>query len=214
VAVVQAVAVALIGLFGVLVGALLTTRRENSRIRRELSLERYRDGQRLFDELIILAGERFTAMQRWLWSIIEPDRYSASTPRDDYFTTVRRWNSLTWSYRARLRILISQTTAVRFLDYADDIRPSNPASLHYQFVQAHNAILDCENGTGDARYAQSLLNQLNWAWSDFADDIAADLLQRARDLQLLREPGDLTSVHSTERQASAKVRQPEPPKRE
>jgi hypothetical protein len=66
--------------------------------------------------------------------------------------------------------------------------------LHYRFVQVHRAIRSCETGGGNTVVAQDLLNRLNWAWSNFADDVAAELLHRARDLQLLREPGDLTST--------------------
>jgi hypothetical protein len=199
VAVVQAVAVAVIGLLGVLVGAIFTTRREDSRMRRDLSLERYRDGQRLFDELIVLAGERFTAMQRWLWAVEDPEQYDLPEVREDYFVLVRRWNSLTWNYRARLRILLGEPTALQFLDYGDDARPSNPESLHYRFVQAHNEIRACERDSSNAATAQEMLNRLNWAWSDFADDVAAELLRRSRDLQLLREPN--THI-PTEREAA------------
>ena len=80
-----ALAVPLIGVCGVVVGSHLTTRRENARIRRDLSLERYREGQQLFEQLITLAGERFFALQRWLWALEDPERPDLEEVRRTYF---------------------------------------------------------------------------------------------------------------------------------
>ncbi|MBA3286743.1 MAG: hypothetical protein H0U21_01785 [Acidimicrobiia bacterium] len=120
-----------LGFVGVFVGYLLNSRREDRVLRRELALEQYRAGQGLFEEIISSAGTRFTAMQRWLWSVADPEPYRAVPARADYFKLLQGWNAACWSRRARLRLMLGDDTALRFLDYRDDNRQA-PLSLHYQ----------------------------------------------------------------------------------
>jgi hypothetical protein len=171
----------LLGLVGVYVGYVVNARREDRTLRRQLSLERYRERQALFDEVIASAGRRFVAMQRWLWSIETPDAYADLPVRADYFALLQQWNAANWSRRARLRLMLGDTTALRFLDYKDDAR-MEPSSLHYQFVHAHRAVLSAEIGEAAIASAQRRLDQLNHAWSDFADDIAVDLALRGHEI--------------------------------
>ncbi len=176
----------LLGVVGIFLGYGLSSRRENRSIRRELSLQRYREGQQLFDELIAAAGTRFVALQRWLWSVDDPGAYAGVQVREEYFALVQQWNASTWSFRARLRIHLGDDTAIRYLDYQDD-RRQEPESLHYKFVFAHSAVLDAESGTRSTHEVQARVDRLNHSWSNFADDIALELAQRARSLQLLAE---------------------------
>jgi hypothetical protein len=192
-----ALAVPVIGVCGVIIGSHLTTRRENDRIRRDLSLERYREGQQLFDDLIKLAGERFTAMQRWLWAMENPGRYDLDAVRRNYIDLVQSWNTLTWSYRARLRLMLGDAIALRYLDYDDDERGEKPESLHYKFVMAHRLLLNCERGTKSPAQVQPVIHRLNHAWSNFADDVASELLRRAVNLRLLDMPGGAATPRGT-----------------
>jgi hypothetical protein len=164
----------LLGLTGVYVGYVLNSRREDRALRRELALERHRDGRTLFDEVVHNAGRRFVAQQRWLDSIAYPDAYAGLPVRSDYFELVREWNAANWSRRARLKLMLGDEVALRFLDYADDTR-RHPKSLHYRFVSAHRAVMRSEAGGASIEQAQEELDQLNHAWSDFADDIAQEL---------------------------------------
>lgn len=177
----------LMGLAGIVVGYLLSSRRENRNIRRELSLQRYREGQELFDELIAAAGKRFVALQRWLWSVEDPAAYAGLHVREEYFSLVQQWNASTWSFRARLRIHLGDDTAVQFLDYRDDER-REPESLHYKFVCAHRAVLAAESSRASIEDVQVGVDRLNHAWSAFADDMAVELTRRARAFELLAEP--------------------------
>lgn len=174
----------LLGVVGIFIGYALSSKREDRNIRRELSIQRYREGQALFDELIMAAGNRFTALQRWLWSVEDPSMYANRPVRDEYFVLVQQWNASTWSLRARLRIHLGDDAADRFLDYEDDRRPE-PRSLHYQFVVAHSAVLAAEVDTSTVDEVQVRVDRLNHAWSSFADDIAVELAHRAR---LLSKP--------------------------
>jgi hypothetical protein len=70
--------------------------------------------------------------------------------------------------------MLGDEVALRFLDYADDTR-RHPKSLHYRFVSAHRAVMRSEAGGASIEQAQEELDQLNHAWSDFADDIAQEL---------------------------------------
>jgi hypothetical protein len=167
----------LLGLMGVYVGYVLNSRREDRVLRRDLALERYRAGQELFEEVIASAGTRFTAMQRWLWSVEDPQPYHDLPVRAEYFALLQAWNASCWSRRARLRLMLGDETALRFLDYRDD-RREDPTSLHYRFVAAHRAILQCEQHRVGSSAAQAQLDRLNHAWSDFADDIAVELAKR------------------------------------
>jgi len=185
--VVAVVLAPLLGLIGIFVGYALSSKREDRNISRELSLQRYREGQELFDELIMAAGKRFTALQRWLWSVEDPSMYADRSVRDEYFLLVQHWNASTWSFRARLRIHLGDDVAVRFLDYEDDHR-QEPRSLHYQFVFAHRAVLAAEADSSTVAEARGRVERLNHAWSRFADDIAVELAHRARAHQLLSEP--------------------------
>jgi hypothetical protein len=106
----------LVALAGIFVGFVLSPRRENRNMRRELALQRYREGQELFDELISAAGKRFIALQRWLRAVEDPAAYAGLHVREEYFGLVQQWNASTWSFRARLRIHLGDDTAVRFLD--------------------------------------------------------------------------------------------------
>lgn len=188
-----ALAVPLIGLCGIALGALFTSSRENNKLRRELSLERYREGQELFDELIRLAGERFVSLQRWLWAVLDPDAYELAEVRRAYFDVVRRWNALTWSLRARLRLTLGDELALRFMNYSDDTR-TEPLSLHYRFVRVHAMVLSAEQGDKNPKEVQLPLDRLNHAWSEYADDVAVELLQRARRLELLDRRGSKQRV--------------------
>ena len=168
----------LLGLLGVYVGYVLNSRREDRVLRRDLALERYRAGQELFEEVTASAGTRFTTMQRWLWSIEDPEPYRDVPARAEYFALLQGWNASCWSRRARLRLMLGDEAALRFLDYRDDGR-DDPQSLHYRFVAAHGAILGCERHRERSATAQAQLDRLNHAWSDFADDIAVELTKRS-----------------------------------
>src|SRR5262245_46235397 len=175
-----------IGLVGVLVGYWLNARRADRALRRDLVLERYRQGQQLFDEIVSSAGERFVALQRWLWAIEDPDAYETVPVREQYFALVPNWNAAVWSRRARLHIMLGADTARGFVDYRDDAR-TQPLSLHYMFVAAHRAVLAVEAGRLEAEDAQTEVDRLNHAWSNFAIKIAAELETRGRSLLLLKE---------------------------
>ena len=155
-------------------------------LRRDLALERYRQGQQLFDEIVSSAGERFVALQRWLWAIEDPKPYADVPVRDQYFALVPAWNAAVWSRRARLHIMLGAETAQGFVDYRDDSR-DDPVSLHYKFVAAHRAVLAVEAGQLDVQSAQRMVDRLNHAWSNFAIQIAAELETRGRSLMLLKD---------------------------
>ena len=181
---------AVIGAIGGLTIAWSSSRWEDRRLRRTLAVERYRDGRDLLYELVNLAGRRHFALQRWLWALEDPGSCQTSEIREKYFDLLPLWNERTWGYRARLHLLLGDNVALRFLDYADDHR-SEPESLHYMFVRAHDAVLAAESRQEVDPQAQVIVDQLNHAWSDFADDVTADLLRRAGDLRLLDPPKDL-----------------------
>ena len=181
----------LIGLAGVFVGYWWNARRADQTVRRDLALERYRDGRQLFDEVVLSAGERFVALQRWLWSIEDPESYRGIAVRDDYFALVPGWNATVWSRRARLQIMLGAETARTFVDYSDDNR-AEPQSLHYQFVHAHRAVLAAESGQSDVRSAQAQVDRLNHAWSNYAIQIASELEERGRSLTQLDKPASTT----------------------
>ena len=56
-------------------------------------------------------------------------------------------------------------------------------------MQAHQLIADCEAGNISGEAAQSVLDLLNHSWSNFADEVASELLRRARTLRLLEDAG-------------------------
>lgn len=146
-------------------------------MKRELAVERYREATELVGELVDLAGERHYLMQRWLWAIADPERYRADA-RSAYTEVVRNWNKRTWGYRSRLRLSFGDPIALRYLDYNDDAR-TRPRSLHYMFVAAHKAILECESDPRHIPEAQRCLDQMNHSWSQFSDDATEELLSRA-----------------------------------
>jgi hypothetical protein len=145
----------------------------------------YDDGVVFLDELSELIGERYFAIQRWLWALGEPESYDLGDVETAYFAIVAIWNKRLRLNRNKLRLLIDEEHASLFLDYSDDGRGDNPRSLHYQFVQAHNAVAAVKKGNKPISEAERYLNILNHSCSNYLEQVTTLFLKRASELKLL-----------------------------
>lgn len=123
-----------------------------------------------------------------LWSFTDGTPEKCAELEQSYFLIVARWNTALRTNRNKIRLLIGESYASRFLDYADDTRPQQPLSLHYQFVQAHNEVLKAKRNKGNLETAQENVTKLNWTCSKFLEDLTTAFLKRATDLELLDLP--------------------------
>ncbi len=136
----------------------------------------YTDGLQLITELSSAIGQRYFQMQRYLWSIEEASIEHSLTIEREYFKTVAEWNATYWMQRNRIRIIFGEQQADLFLDYRDDGNPTNPRSLHYQFVRTHQQILAAKNHTLAIHDAQQAVDELNVACSVFLETITTHFL--------------------------------------
>jgi len=156
--------------------------------RMELHRQRYTEGAKFLDDLSLLIGQRFFLMQRLLWSLQHPDPDKIRERELKYFEAVDEWNSKYWLNRNKIRLLVSREYAERFLSYRDESRQNDPQSLHYQFVQAHRAVMRAKDVPKSYAAAASLVAKLNVRCSNFLEQLTSEFLRRATHLQLLEVP--------------------------
>jgi hypothetical protein len=177
-----------------IVGVLLTAIIQNSTWKRQIRLElhrkRYEEGSTFLDSLSRSIGERYFMLQRWFWLLEQGHKNAAETAEAKYFETVSEWNCSYWTKRNKIRLLVGEGYADRFLDYADDSRPEAPQSLHYIFVQTHSAVLDAKANGGATADTQIKLVALNHACSNFLEEVTTEFVRRARTLELLETPSN------------------------
>jgi hypothetical protein len=159
----------------------------NRQTRVELFRQRYQEGTKFLDELSDHIGQRFFAMQRLAWSLKDAGDKERDAIEKEYFEVIATWNASLRTYRNKIRLLVSETQADRFLDYRDDYR-QDPLSLRYIFVKAHNAVMGARSGTIDIAAAQLTVDELNWACSNYLEAITTSFVERATTLQLLHVP--------------------------
>jgi hypothetical protein len=138
--------------------------------------QRYTDGLQLITELSRAIGQRYFHMQRYLWSIEEANMEQRVMIEREYFKTVAEWNATYWMQRNRIRIILGEQQADLFLDYLDDANPTNPRSLHYQFVRTHQQIVAAKDHTLAIHDAQQAVDELNVACSVFLETITTHFL--------------------------------------
>jgi hypothetical protein len=110
----------------------------------------------------------------------------------EYFQTVTEWNTTFWMNRNKIRLLVGEAQAKRFLDYQDDIHPTTPFSIHYRLKETHEYVLGVKEGRTTAKQAQTKIDALNYACTDFLENLTADFLKRTASLQLLKPPEEST----------------------
>ena len=176
-----------------LLGSLFATRLQNAAWERQTRLEvfrkRYDEGIALLDHLSALIDKSYFALQRFLWALEDgnDDEY-IKTKEQEYFKMVVEWNGLLRSNRNKIRLLVGEAQANRFLDYGDDGRPENPKSIHYQHVKVHNIVLAVKEGKLDKVTGQKEIERYNWEISAFLEDLTTVFAQRAISLSLLELP--------------------------
>jgi hypothetical protein len=158
----------------------------------DLFRKRYEEGSQFLDELSKFIGMRYFQMQRYLWTIEDKQEDKLQAIEAEYFKTVMEWNSTMWVNRNKVRLLVGEAHANRFLDYQDDRRTDNPLSIQYRFAKAHRYVIDAKEGKLDIYRAQAEVTQLNWACSEFLESLTMDFLKRAASLELLDVPKDST----------------------
>jgi hypothetical protein len=134
-----------------------------------------------------MVDRRYFRLQRLVWSLTENAPQEKIDQREkDYFKTVVEWNEKLRSIHNRLRLLVGDSVALQFLDYADDYRQDDPESLHYRFVKTHRAVLRAKDDRTLAQSAKEEVDRLNWTVSKFAYDVTTLFVARASSLELLR----------------------------
>ena len=171
-------------------------------VRLDLFRQRYAEGTQLLEQLSSMVDKRYFRLQRLIWSIADGSpQETISTREHEYFEAVVEWNEKLESVHNRLRLLVGESVALQFLDYADDCRPDDPQSLHYRFVKAHRAVLKAKDDLPLALSAKQEVDSLNSAVSRFAFDTTTLFMARASALALLRAPSSPTE-QSKARQTS------------
>jgi type II restriction/modification system DNA methylase subunit YeeA len=123
-----------------------------------------------------------------LWSIQGGEQEKTEERERDYILSVVDWSSRYWKYRNKIRLLVSEEQAKRFLDYEDDYAPENPNSLHYMFVLAHRKVMQYRSSQERAAEADAAVVNLNWKCSLFLEQLTTGFIKKAAALQLLQIP--------------------------
>src|SRR5262249_37400338 len=93
----------------------------------DLFRQRYGEGTSLLKQLASLVDRRYFRLQRLVWSIADGAPPEKIEQREkEYFGTVVEWNQKLRSIHNRLRLLVGDSVALQFLDYADDYRQDDP----------------------------------------------------------------------------------------
>jgi hypothetical protein len=176
------------------VGGMLTTRFQERSWERQTQLalfeKRYDEGVKFLDELSDLVGRRYFLLQRYVWAIRDPQHYELDKVSEAYFSSVAEWNIKLRTMRNKTRLLLGEARAQRFLDYGDDGRSDNPASLHYIFAKVHAAVILAKDDINKIDPASREVEQLNFACSELLEDFTTEFLRRAKKIELLEIPGD------------------------
>jgi hypothetical protein len=92
-------------------------------VRIDLFRQRYIEGTQLLEHLSSLVDRRYFRLQRLVWSLAGDAPQEKIEQREkEYFETVVEWNEKLRSIHNRLRLLVGDSIALQFLDYADDYR--------------------------------------------------------------------------------------------
>ena len=178
--------------FTTVMGGILTAHLQQMSWERQAKLalfeKRYDEGVKFLDELSDLIGRRYFLLQRYLWAIRDHESYNLNKASEDYFAGVVEWNTRLRTMRNKTRLLIGEGPALRLLDYADDGRPENPASLHYIFAKAHASVSRAKNDLNEINAALHEVEQLNSICSELLEDFTTEFLTRAQRFQLLEIP--------------------------
>jgi hypothetical protein len=153
----------------------------------DLFRKRYDEGTEFLNDLSILIGNRFYYLKR-LFLAIGGDEEGLKQAETEYFKVVADWYSTMWMNRKKIRLLIGEAQANLFLDYQDDWRRVNPKSVHYEFFNAHHAVLDAKAKRMRAQKTQEEVDEVNHLCSNFLERLTTDFLKRAAALQLLDVP--------------------------
>lgn len=173
---------------GGLLGYLLNRRSWQIQTQHEIYRARFDEGIGFLDEISILVGRRFFALQRFFWAIQDASVEKIAEREREYFLVVAEWNAQFWRNRNKIRLLVGEGQANRFLNYSDDSAGDLPTSLHYEFVLAHRKAMEVKANPGLAIEAKAEIERLNRKCSVFLEQIASDFLERAATLQLLKLP--------------------------
>lgn len=171
-----------------IVGTILTGKMQRDawarETRVELMRERYAEGTRLLESLSTLLGRRFFASKRYFWAIEKPDKYDLNAVAGEYFAVVAEWNSKIWDIRNKIRLLLSESHANRFLDYRDDFR-GEMVSIHYKFVRLGLMLQDARDNAMDMKLLQREVDRVNHSCSNLLESLTTDFVVRASALELL-----------------------------
>jgi hypothetical protein len=90
--------------------------------------------------------------------------------------------------RAKIRLLVGNAQADRFL--ADPVHGGQAEgdSLHDAFVDAHQAVVELSEGKSPMQRAEAAVEHLNRACSAFMEELTNEFLRRASSLELLHVP--------------------------
>lgn len=176
-----------------LIGALLSASFQKAAWRRETRLElfrrRYDEGVAFLDALSELIGRRLFATQQMLWTIQrgldEPHVIQVAKSLNE---ATEVWNNRLWMNRAKIRLLVGDVQADRFLSETDH-RGQTEQDLHSAFVQAHQSVVELSEGRGHMETTDNAVRHLNRACSEFLEALTNDFLRRASSLEILEVPG-------------------------
>lgn len=170
--------------FGKIISDWIQNKNWRNQTRINLYQSRYDEGKDVLDELSKQIGTRFFLLQRLLWSIESKDKLKIKEREKQYFESVIDWNSKTWYYRNKIRLLIGDEEAIEFLDYGDDFRPDIPISLHYLFVKTHKTVIQAKTNE-ELQNAQNMVERLNHICSNYLEELTTKFLHRSSNLELL-----------------------------
>lgn len=171
---------------GGFIGFFLKKRFWKSETEHSLYRARYDEGVAFLDALSEQVGKRFFLLQRYLWSIEDGHEEKTLECEKQYFPAVVEWNSCFWLNRNKIRLLVNEAHANRFLNYRDDNTEDHPTSIHYKFVAAHCAVQNAKTSRNLCPIARKQIEELNWMCSVFLERLTTEFLQRATRLQLLQ----------------------------
>jgi hypothetical protein len=100
---------------------------------------------------------------------------------------VRDWNSRFWLSRNKIRLLVGNDQAERFLDYRD-YEQEKPKSVHYCFVRAHRCVLAAKEDKAKMSEADKAVTELNHTCARFLENLTYDFLAHAKSLELIKVP--------------------------
>ncbi|WP_281545038.1 hypothetical protein [Grimontia sp. SpTr1] len=157
----------------------------------EIFKEQLTESKVFEEELLTLASQRFTLLERVYFELAAYRLDSARATWKEYYVIVNLWNHAINANRNRTALLFGEAMSKALLDDTEN-QSDNPKSLHHRFRLAHYSVLETlqcmksncesENRRKNLDIAREHINLLGVVKDELSRDIRRAIIQKHENL--------------------------------